>query len=198
MLLFVLRWGSRSRRLPCGVVASRRARVARRATSAGVLETPKIIAVAHGSPDALIDHVVAQIVQVLDIDACQFVPGAGPGEQDARPRPRRLRDPPGTSRGRRGDSGLPTDEQIGLIVRRAVLFTVSLCFTAATRVAVACPPNMLRVAVLLADQVGAALTHSELNGALRRREGGGGDSAGAVREASRWPMPGLPGVWLDV
>src|SRR5674476_1219898 len=49
----------------------------------GVLGTSKIIAVAHGSPDALIDYVAHQIVQVLDIDACQFVPGAGPDPQGA-------------------------------------------------------------------------------------------------------------------
>jgi K+-sensing histidine kinase KdpD len=125
----------------------------------GVLETSKIIAVAHGSADALIDHVAQQIVQVLDIDACQFVPGGGPGEQDAN------LDHDGcvTHRGHRVDverNGLPTDEQIGLIVRQGSAVHGQFVLTAATRV-VRPSVEQLRVAVLLADQVGAALTHTD-------------------------------------
>lgn len=55
--------------------------------------------------------------------------------------------------------GLPTDEKVGLIVRQGGAVHGQYVLTAATRVA---RPSVeqLRVAVLLADQVGAALTHS--------------------------------------
>ena len=122
----------------------------------GVLGTSKIIAVRESSPDALIDHVAQQIVQVLGIDECRFVPGAGPGPQDA------SLDHDGfvTRRGSRVDlarDGLPTDELIGLVVRRGGVVHGQFLLTASTRVA---RPSVeqLQVAVLLADQVGAALT----------------------------------------
>jgi K+-sensing histidine kinase KdpD len=124
----------------------------------GVLGTSKIIAVPQASPEALIDHVAQQIVQVLDIDECQFVPGAGPGPQDA------SLDHDGyvTGRGYRINverDGLPTGERIGLVVRQGVLVHGQFVLTAATRV-VRPSVEQLRVAVLLADQVGAALTHA--------------------------------------
>jgi len=124
----------------------------------GVLGTSKIIAVPQSSPDALIDHVAHQIIQVLDIDACQFVPGAGPGPQDA------SLDHDGfvTGRGNRLNverDGLPTDEKIGLIVRQGEAVHGQFVLTAATRV-VRPSVEQLKVAVLLADQVGAALTHT--------------------------------------
>jgi Domain of unknown function (DUF4118) len=124
----------------------------------GVLGTSKIISVPQASPDDLIDHVAHQIVEILDIDDCQFVPGAGPGPQDA------SLDHDGyvTGRGHRISverDGLPTDEKVGLIVRQGGAVHGQFVLTAATRVA---RPSVeqLRVAVLLADQVGAALTHS--------------------------------------
>ena len=125
----------------------------------GVLGTSKIIAVPQASPDALIDHVARQIVQVLDIDSCQFVPGAGPGPQDA------IVDHDGlvTDRGHRVNverDGLPTDENIGLIVRQGGAIHGQFVLTAATRV-VRPSVEQLGVAVLLADQVGAALTHAD-------------------------------------
>jgi K+-sensing histidine kinase KdpD len=125
----------------------------------GVLGTSKIIALRKTSPDALIDHVADQIVQVLDIEDCRFVLGAGPGPQEA------SLDHDGyvTRHGYRVDvehSGLPTDEQIGLVVRQGGLVHGQFVLTAASRVA---RPSVeqLRVAVLLADQVGAALTHTD-------------------------------------
>ena len=124
----------------------------------GVLGTSKIISVPQASPDDLIDHVAHQIVEILDIDDCQFVPGAGPGPQDA------SLDHDGyvTGRGHRISverDGLPTDEKVGLIVRQGGAVHGQYVLTAATRVA---RPSVeqLRVAVLLADQGGAALTHS--------------------------------------
>jgi len=125
----------------------------------GVLGTSKIIAEPLPSPDALIEHVARQIVQVLDIDDCRFVPGAGPGPQDA------SLDHDGvvTRRGYRLNverDGLPTDEPIGLIVRQGSACHGQFVLTAATRVARP-SAEQLGVAVLLADQVGAALTHAD-------------------------------------
>ena len=124
----------------------------------GVLGTSKIIAVPQPSPHALVDHVAQQIVKVLDIDECQFVPGVGPGPQDA------SLDHDGyvTGRGHRINverDGLPTDERIGLVVRQGVHVHGQFVLTAATRV-VRPSVEQLRVAVLLADQVGAALTNA--------------------------------------
>jgi K+-sensing histidine kinase KdpD len=125
----------------------------------GVLGTSKIIAVPEASPDALVDHVAHQIVKILDIDEYRFVLGAGPGPEDA------SLDHDGyvNRRGSRVNverDGLPTDEQIGLVVRQGGIAHGQFVITAATRVA---RPSVeqLRVAVLLADQVGAALTHAE-------------------------------------
>jgi K+-sensing histidine kinase KdpD len=125
----------------------------------GVLGTSKIIAVREISPEALIDHVAQQIIQVLDVDDCRFVLGDGPGPQDA------SLDHDGyvTRRGHRVDvesDGLPTDQQIGLVVRQGGVVHGQFVITASTRIA---RPSVeqLRVAVLLADQVGAALTHAD-------------------------------------
>jgi K+-sensing histidine kinase KdpD len=124
----------------------------------GVLGTSTIIALREASPDALIDHVARQIAQILNIDECRFVPGVGPDEQDA------SLDHDGcvTRRGHRANverDGLPTDESIGLVVAQGGLVHGQFVLTAATRV-VRPSVEQLRVAVLLADQVGAALTHA--------------------------------------
>lgn len=125
----------------------------------GVLGTSTIIALREASPETLIHHVASQIIQVLDIDECRFVLGAGPGPQDA------SLDHDGyvTRRGHRINverDGLPTDERIGLVVRQGGAIHGQFVLTAATRV-VRPSVEQLRVAVLLADQVGAALTHAD-------------------------------------
>jgi K+-sensing histidine kinase KdpD len=125
----------------------------------GVFGTSKIIALQEALPESLIDHVAHQIVRVLDIDECRFVLGAGPDAQDA------SLDHDGyvTRRGHRVNverDGLPTDEQIGLVVRQGSVTHGQFVLTAATRV-VRPSVEQLRVAVLLADQVGAALTHAD-------------------------------------
>jgi len=122
----------------------------------GVLGTSSIIALPHASPEALIDHVAHQIVEVLDIDECRFVPGAGPGPLDVS----LDHDGQVTRLGNRLNverDGLPIDDLIHLLVRQGDLVHGQFVLTAATRLI---HPSVvqLRVAVLLADQVGAALT----------------------------------------
>jgi K+-sensing histidine kinase KdpD len=124
----------------------------------GVLGTSKIIAVREASMDALMDHVTHQIVLILDIDQCRFVLGAGPEPQDASLDhdgcvPRR------GSRVNVERDGLPTDEQIGLVVGQGGVVFGQFVLTAATLVA---RPSVeqLKVADLLTDQAGAALTHA--------------------------------------
>lgn len=125
----------------------------------GVFGTAKIIAAREASSTDLINHVASQIVKVLDIDDCRFVPGRGPGPQDL------AIDHDGvvTRRGHRFNierDGLPIDQQIGLVVGQGSVVHGQFLLTAATRIA---RPSVeqLRVAVLLADQVGAALTHAD-------------------------------------
>lgn len=125
----------------------------------GVLGTSKIIAVRETSADTLTSHVAQQIAQLLDIDECRYVPGAGPGPQDASldhdGHVTRHGQPVNVER-----DGLPTQEQIGLVVRQGGVTHGQFVLTAATRV-VRPSVEQLRVAVLLADQVGAALTHAD-------------------------------------
>jgi hypothetical protein len=124
-----------------------------------VFGTSRIIADPQPSPEALIDHVARQIVEVLDIDDCRFVPGAAPGPQDA------TLDHEGQVT-RRGyplnvdRDGLPIDESIGLVVGQGAVCHGQFVLTASSRV-VRPSAEQLGVAVLLADQVGAALTHSD-------------------------------------
>jgi K+-sensing histidine kinase KdpD len=124
----------------------------------GVLGTSSIIALPHASPEVMIDHVAHQIVQVLDIDECRFLPGPGPAMQDASIH----HDGYVTRRGYRVNvehDGLPTDDLIHLVVRQGDLVHGQFLLTAATRTVY---PSVvqLRLAVLLADQAGAALTHA--------------------------------------
>ncbi len=125
----------------------------------GVFGTSKIIAVREMSPTELINHVASQIAEVLNIDDCRFVRGGGPRPQDV------AIDHDGfvTRAGRRVNidrDGLPTDQQIALAVAHGGVVHGQFVLTAATRVA---RPSVeqLEVAVLLADQVGAALTLSD-------------------------------------
>jgi hypothetical protein len=122
----------------------------------GVFGTSKIIAGAAESPAPLINHVAEQIVELLDIDDCQFLPGVVPGPDDAS----LDHDGQVTRRGHRVNvarDGLPTDEPISLVVRQGAVIHGQFALTAATRV-VRPSADQLGVAVLLADQVGSALT----------------------------------------
>jgi len=124
----------------------------------GALSTSSIIALRDASPKVLTDHVAQQIVQILDIDECRFVSGPGPGPQDVR----LDHDGNVTRRGYHVNverEGLPVDDLIHLVVQQGDLVHGQFVLTAATRTA---RPSVvqLRVAALLADQVGAALTNA--------------------------------------
>jgi K+-sensing histidine kinase KdpD len=121
----------------------------------GVFVTSKIIAVRETSTTDLISHVAAQIVEILDIDECRFVRGAGPGPQDLAIGHEGFVTRAGQRLNTERD-GLPVDQRIGLVVGAGGGVHGQFLLTASTRVARP-STEQLRVAVLLADQVGAAL-----------------------------------------
>jgi K+-sensing histidine kinase KdpD len=119
----------------------------------GVLSTAATVAAGRSSTGELIDQVCRQIVEILQIDSCGFDPATRSGLPAL--------DPTGTvTRGGRtidvARKGLPTDSKIALMVQSGGVTYGHLLLTAATRV-VRPSQEQLRVAVTLANQVGAAL-----------------------------------------
>lgn len=119
----------------------------------GVLRTAAAVGAGQSSTNSLISHVCGQIVDVLQIDDCRFDPGSGSAlatiDNDATV----------TYNGRTIDVdrvGLPTDCEIALVVQSRGVIHGRFLLTAATRV-VRPSRQQLRVAVALANQVGAAL-----------------------------------------
>jgi hypothetical protein len=126
----------------------------------GVLSTAATVGAGRTSNSSLIEQVCEQIVDVLQIDRCRFDPGSGPTlatldddgnvTYDARPfNVDRL--------------GLPTDTEIALVVWSGGVVHGRFLLTAATRI-VRPSLEQLRVAGALANQVGAALAASNLDG----------------------------------
>ncbi len=121
----------------------------------GVHQTAEIIGDRQSTPEQIIHRVAEQIRQVLDLDRCHFVP-------DTQPSPQAPRIDHDGSLSRGGQTlnieqdGLPTHEEIGLIVSAAGVTRGHYLLTAATRTR---RPTLeqRKVAVLLADQVGAFL-----------------------------------------
>jgi K+-sensing histidine kinase KdpD len=119
----------------------------------GVLGTAAAVAAGGSSTNDVIDLVCRQIVEVLQIDGCRFDAETRSGLPAL--------DPSGTVT-RHGHTidvsrhGLPTDSMIALMVRSGGVTYGQLLLTASTRV-VRPSPQQLRVAVTLANQVGAAL-----------------------------------------
>jgi K+-sensing histidine kinase KdpD len=121
----------------------------------GVLGTAEIITLRTEAPDSLIHHVAGQIAQVLGIDECRYVPG--PARDPRTP----VLDHHGvvTREGRTLDvdhNGLPSNDEIALMVRRGDATLGHFLLNAAAGIA---RPSLeqRRVAVLLADQVGAVI-----------------------------------------
>lgn len=122
----------------------------------GVLRTADVLALRAAAPEALIDQVAGQIVDVLGIDACRF---EARGAQRGPSATTLNRDGSVTRRGQRVDvdrHGMPTDDLIALDVGHGGESRGRFVLTAATRV-VRPSVEQRRVVALLADQVGAAL-----------------------------------------
>ena len=119
----------------------------------GVLGTAATVAAGRSSIGELTDRICQQVVQILQIDTCRFDADTLSGLP--------LLDPTGTLT-RAGHTinvarqGLPTDTRIALMVHSGGATYGHLQLTAATR-AVRPSPEQLRVAVSLANQLGAAL-----------------------------------------
>ena len=119
----------------------------------GVVSAAGVVASASSPSSALIEHVATQITNVLDIDDCRFDTSTGSA------RPRLNRDGSVSHHGhdvRVERDGLPTDEVTELLIEYEGVVRACFLLTAATQVS---RPDLeqRRVAVALADQVGAAL-----------------------------------------
>lgn len=123
----------------------------------GVLSTAAAVGAGRSSMDSLLDHVCDQIVEVLGIDRCRFDSGS-----DAM---LATLDDDGTMtyNGHPFDVerlGLPTDSEIALVVQSGGVVHGRFLLTAATRI-VRPTLEQLRVAIALANQMGAALASSD-------------------------------------
>jgi K+-sensing histidine kinase KdpD len=130
----------------------------------GVLSTAATVGAGRTSTSSLIDHVRAQIVDVLEIDDCRFDHDTGPVLATLN------HDGTVTYNGQPwavDRHGLPTDTEIALPVKSGGVVHGRFLLTAATRV-VRPSLEQLRVAGGLASQVGAALAVSNLDGRLPR------------------------------
>lgn len=121
----------------------------------GVVSTAGLVAAGGSRPETLIEHVADQLVEVLGIDDCRF--DSAPGPELAR-----LRGDGTVVRGSQTVNvdryGLPTDTEVELPVQHDGIDHGRFLLTASTRIA---RPSLSQrqVAVVLADQVGAALAH---------------------------------------
>jgi K+-sensing histidine kinase KdpD len=123
---------------------------------AGVIGTSVLVAGQQTSPEELTRHVARQIVELLGIDTCRFVPGTGPGPRTAvlgqNGQVARRGHPVDVAR-----DGFPTEEEVALPVVHGGVVHGSFVLTSGSQIARP-TGEQLRVAVLLAGQVGAALT----------------------------------------
>jgi GAF domain-containing protein len=122
----------------------------------GVLSTAEKVAARDPDPADLVAVVTTELTGLLGLDGCRYAPVA--------PHLRVVVHPDG--RVRSGERvidlerhGLPTEEEILLPVRSAGRAFGGFVLTAATRVRRP-SPEQLRVAVLLADQVGFVVAHA--------------------------------------
>jgi hypothetical protein len=137
----------------------------------GVISTAATVGAGRSSTAALVEQVCRQITEVLQLDRCRFDTGTGTGGVLA------TLDDDGTMTYNGGPHdvgrlGLPTDTEIALAVRSGGVPHGRFLLTAATGV-VRPSPEQLRVAGALANQVGAALAASGLDGELRPSAGTG-------------------------
>ena len=121
----------------------------------GVLRTAEVVSEGETPTTALIEIVARQISDVLGADSCRFVAGPVHDERIA------LLDHDGTlvRGGRETDVdrvGLPSDEYVALLVRRGSVVVGHFLVSSTARVRYP-TREQRRVAVLLADQVAAAV-----------------------------------------
>lgn len=122
----------------------------------GVLRTAATVAAGGTTSVILIDQVARQIADVLQLDACRFDPSTrfGLPTLDENGSITRYGQPINIAR-----RGLPTDTKIALPVRSGGVIYGHFLLTAATRIVT--PTQLqLRVAVTLANQVGAAIAEN--------------------------------------
>jgi K+-sensing histidine kinase KdpD len=141
----------------------------------GVLTTAATVGAGRLPTTSLVDDVCAQIVDLLQLDDCRFdlrriAHGSGDtGSADTGTAPILASlngDATMTYNGQPYNvhrHGLPTDSEIALPVQSGGMVRGRLLLTAATRVARP-TQEQLRIAVALANQVGAALSTPHLNG----------------------------------
>ncbi len=128
----------------------------------GMLGTASAVAGGDSSPAELIDLIRNQIVTLLGLDDCRFDPATEYGL------PVLAADGTLTRHGRVVDTtrhGLPTDTSFTIQVRSAGIVYGHYVLTAATRV-VRPSREELRVAVMLAEQAGAALSANRGTGSI--------------------------------
>jgi hypothetical protein len=135
----------------------------------GVISTAATVGAGRSSTAALVEQVCRQIAEVLQLDRCHFDTGTGGVLATL--------DDNGTMTYNGGPYdvgrlGLPTDTEIALAVRSGGVPHGWFLLAAATGV-VRPSTEQLRVAGALADQVGAALAASGLDGELRPPAGTG-------------------------
>ncbi len=124
----------------------------------GVAGTAELVAAGNSSTAELLDRIGEQLVEVLGIDAARYVPSDPAGL------PVLGRDGTLTRAGRTVDvdrTGLPTDDETALPVRHAGVDRGHFRLVAATRITRP-NPEQRRVAIMLADQAGAALATTPL------------------------------------
>lgn len=124
----------------------------------GVAGTAELVAAGNSSTEELLDRIGEQLVEVLGIDAARYVPAdpAGLPVLDRDGTLSRAGRPVPVDR-----SGLPTDDETALPVLHAGVSRGHFRLVAATRVARPSPEER-RVAIMLADQAGAALATTSL------------------------------------
>jgi K+-sensing histidine kinase KdpD len=125
----------------------------------GLLRAAGAVAAGSATASEVINLVAEQVTTVLHIDACRFDAATTFGG------PELTADGIVTRNGHALDvarRGLPTDGTIALKVRSGGTVYGHFLLTAATRTSRP-SPSQLRVAVMLADQVGAALAESKIN-----------------------------------
>lgn len=126
----------------------------------GVLSTAAAVGAGLSSTSSLIDHVGGQITEILQIDRCRFDPGSGLALATLGPDGAVIYNGHPVNIDR---LGLPIDTEIALPVRNRGVAHGRFLLTAANRV-VRPSREQLRVTVALANQVGAALAATNING----------------------------------